>query len=115
MLERVIYFFLLSILVSCGASTKKSEVNISGRQIIVNDSPYIIKGICYHPVPKGSDQRDFSSLTEDLALMVEAGINTIRVYAPILEKAILDEIEASGLKVIIGFGYNQLVVRLIIL
>ena len=107
MLERVIYIFLLSILVSCGASTKKSEVNISGRQIIVNDSPYIIKGICYHPVPKGSDQRDFSSLTEDLALMVEAGINTIRVYAPILEKAILDEIEASGLKVIIGFGYNQ--------
>jgi hypothetical protein len=93
--------------VSCVASTKKSEVKISGRQIMVNDSPYKIKGICYHPVPKGSNQRDFSRLTEDLELMVEAGINTIRVYAPILEIAVLDEIETSGLKVIIGFGYNQ--------
>ncbi len=39
--------------------------------------------------------------------MVEAGINTIRVYAPITEKSVLDEINDSGLKVIMGFGYNQ--------
>ena len=39
--------------------------------------------------------------------MVEAGINTIRVYAPIEEEHILDEINKAGLKVIIGFGYNQ--------
>ena len=39
--------------------------------------------------------------------MKEAGINTIRVYSPIAEKAILDQIHAAGLKVIIGFGYNQ--------
>jgi len=66
-----------------------------------------IKGICYHPVPKGTDKRSFSNLTEDLALMKEAGINTIRVYSPIEEKAVLDEIHAAGLKVIISFGYNQ--------
>lgn len=107
MLKHILHIFLLAMIMSCVASTEKSEVKISGRQITVNDSPYIIKGICYHPVPKGSNQRDFSRLTEDLELMVEAGINTIRVYAPILEKAVLDEIEASGLKVIIGFGYNQ--------
>ena len=67
-----------------------SVVSISDRQIIVNDSLYIIKGICYNPVPKGSDKRSFSNLTEDLALMVEAGINTIRVYVPITNKAVLD-------------------------
>jgi len=39
--------------------------------------------------------------------MKEAGINTVRVYSPILEKSVLDEIDAAGLKVIIGFGYNQ--------
>lgn len=39
--------------------------------------------------------------------MVEAGINTIRVYAPIDDKAVLDEIDAAGLKVIMGIGYNS--------
>jgi len=74
---------------------------------MVDGSPYLIKGVCYHPVPKGSDKRDFDNLTQDLALMNEAGINTIRVYEPIDEIAVLDEIHAAGIKVIIGFGYNQ--------
>jgi hypothetical protein len=39
--------------------------------------------------------------------MKEAGINTIRVYAPITEVAVLDQIDAAGIKVIVGFGYNQ--------
>jgi len=82
-------------------------VTISGRQIIVNDTPYIIKGICYHPVPKGSDRRSFGNLTEDLTLMVEAGINTIRVYSPIADASVLDRINAAGLKIITSFGYNQ--------
>lgn len=98
---------LAFLFVSCKSNTDKNVVGISGRQIMVNNAPYTIKGICYHPVPLGSDKRDFSNLTEDLALMVEAGINTIRVYEPITEKSVLDEIHAAGLKVIIGFGYNQ--------
>jgi exo-beta-1,3-glucanase (GH17 family) len=96
-----------SILFSCTGQSTTDVVSTSGRKVLVNGTPYLIKGICYHPVPKGSDQRSFGNLSEDLALMVEAGINTIRVYSPIEEKAVLDEIHASGLKVIIGFGYNQ--------
>lgn len=95
-------FFVLSINIG-----KADTVTTSGRQILVNESPYFIKGICYHPAPRGSDKRNFSNLTIDLALMVEAGINTIRVYSPIDDVAVLDQIEAAGLKVIIGFGYNQ--------
>jgi len=98
-----IILLLFIILVSC----KKEAVTISGKQLIVNNEPYLIKGICYHPVPKGSDKRSFDNLTEDLALMVEAGINTIRVYAPIDDKAVLDQIHEAGIKVIIGIGYNQ--------
>jgi beta-galactosidase/beta-glucuronidase len=94
-------------LFSCEKSYKKEGVTISGKQLLVNEIPYVIKGICYHPVPKGSNQRNFNNLTEDLALMVEAGINTIRVYAPIDDETVLDQIEKAGLKVIIGFGYNQ--------
>ena len=86
---------------------KSDKVSTSGRQILVKGNPYTIKGICYHPVPKGSDTRSFDNLTQDLALMVEAGINTIRVYEPIDDKDVLDEIDAAGLKVIVGFGYNQ--------
>ena len=104
------FLYTLVITIAFFSCTKKVDLDIvttSERQILVNDSPYTIKGTCYHPVPKGSDQRDFSNLTEDLELMVEAGINTIRVYSPIDDKAVLDEIEAAGLKVILGFGYNQ--------
>jgi len=88
-------------------TAKTDVVTISGRQIFVNGSPYTIKGICYNPVPKYTDKVSFSNLTEDLALMKEAGINTIRVYSPIADKAVLDEINAAGIKVIMGFGYNQ--------
>ncbi len=107
MLRKITLIFLIGTLMSCGTTSTPEDVKISGRQIMVNDSPYLIKGICYHPVLKGSDQRDFSSLTKDLALMVEAGINTIRVYAPIDNIAVLDEIHEAGIKLIIGFGYNQ--------
>jgi hypothetical protein len=104
---RIILMLITGILVSCTNTSKTDIVTISGRQILVNDAPYMIKGICYHPVPKGSAERDFGNLTQDLSLMVEAGINTIRVYEPITDKAVLDQIQAAGLKVILGFGYNQ--------
>lgn len=82
-------------------------VTTKGRQILVNDVPYVIKGICYHPVPIGSNKRNFGNLAEDLVLMKEAGINTIRVYSPIKEESVLDQIDEAGIKVIISFGYNQ--------
>jgi hypothetical protein len=103
----IVIALLVNVFISCAASPSTNEVKVSGRQIMVDGSPYIIKGICYHPVPKGSDKRNFSNLTQDLALMTEAGINTIRVYAPIDNKAVLDEIHSAGIKLIIGFGYNQ--------
>lgn len=104
-MRTIILIFVISIL---NLSHLNAEtVSISGRQIFVNASLYTIKGVCYHPVPKASNNRSFNLLSEDLALMVEAGINTIRVYSPITSKAVLDQIHEAGLKVIINFGYNQ--------
>ena len=103
-----IILFLSIGLISCNTNHQKKEnVSISGRKILVNKVPYIIKGICYHPVPKGSDLRDFGNLDQDLALMNEAGINTIRVYVPIDDIVVLDKIHNAGIKIIVGFGYNQ--------
>lgn len=103
-------FRLLSVIVLLGSCTNVKSLDtiaISDHQILVNNTPYFIKGICYHPVPKGSDQRNFDSLEIDLKLMVAAGINTIRVYAPIDDIEVLNTIHEAGIKLIIGFGFNQ--------
>ena len=102
-----ILLFILSTFCSCKQQIETTNVSVSGRHVLVNDEAYFIKGICYHPVPEGAEHRDFKTLSQDLALMQEAGINTIRTYAPIDDKAVLDEIAAAGIKVIIGFGYDQ--------
>lgn len=102
-----IIFLLATAFVSCNSVGEKNVVSVAGRKVLLNDVPYFIKGICYHPVPKGSDARSFERLNEDLVLMKEAGINTIRVYSPIDEHEVVDQIHAAGMKLIIGFGYNQ--------
>jgi len=106
-ISKILLFFLVGTLIWCGSPTTMEPVKISGRQILVEGSPYAIKGVCYHPVPKNSDARSFENLTQDLSLMVEAGINTIRVYEPIDDLGVLNEIHAAGIKIIMGFGYNQ--------
>ncbi len=95
------------VLLSCKNQPQVDRVLVSGRQLLVNEKQYVIKGICYHPVPKGSTRRSFETLDQDIELMLEAGINTIRVYAPIDDKNVLDKLDHSGIKVIIGFGYND--------
>ena len=106
-LKNILFTLAIGISLSCDAATEAKAVRVSGRQILVDDAPYLIKGICYHPVPKGASKRDFGTLTEDLKLMKKAGVNTIRVYSPIDDRSVLDEIHDTGIKVIMGFGYNQ--------
>lgn len=93
-------------LLSC-ATPSVDVVSTNGRSLMVGGLPYLIKGICYHPVPQGRRERSFAQLDDDLRLMKQAGINTIRVYAPIDDLEVLDKIHAAGLKIIMGFGYNQ--------
>ena len=69
--------------------------------------PFFIKGVCYHPVAIGQTKRSFERLSEDLKLMNDAGINTIRVYEPIDSEDVLDQIHQAGISVITSFGYNQ--------
>ncbi|NNJ70649.1 MAG: hypothetical protein HKP10_05105 [Kiritimatiellales bacterium] len=106
-MKKVIFILTIAALLSCDAAAKTKGVTVSKRRILVDGERYLIRGVCYSPVPKGSRRRSFKSLTQDLALMTEAGVNTIRVYVPIDDKAVLDEIHAAGIKVIIGFGYDQ--------
>ncbi|MGZ2370329.1 glycoside hydrolase family 2 TIM barrel-domain containing protein [Ancylomarina sp. YFZ004] len=107
MIKNIVLIFAVSLLLISCKQIHTDTISIDGRDILLNDSVYTIKGICYHPVPKGSNKRNFGNLSGDLVLMLEAGINTIRVYTPITDVSVLDEIHEAGLKVIIGFGYNQ--------
>ncbi|WP_235996351.1 glycoside hydrolase family 2 TIM barrel-domain containing protein [Robertkochia sediminum] len=84
-----------------------SEVTVSGRQVLVDGAAYEIRGLCYNPVAKGRTERDFNDMDRDLDLMKEAGVNTVRIYAPIDSKGVLDKFHNAGIKVIVGFGYNQ--------
>lgn len=98
---------LLALVLSACGKSPTTLVKTEGRKLLLDNKVYQIKGICYHPVPKGETKRSFSSITQDLKLMQEAGINTIRVYEPIDNLAVLDQINAAGIKLIMGFGYNQ--------
>lgn len=99
--------FLLCLGASSCMSETGSKVWTENGQLQTSEGPHFIQGICYHPVAIGEDKRSFESLTQDLALMQEMGVNTLRVYEPIASKSVLDEISAAGMTVIIGFGYNQ--------
>ena len=74
---------------------------------MVDNKAFTIKGVCYNPVPRGSNQRSWNELDSDLQLMNEAGVNTVRLYSPVDDINVLDAFNKAGIKVIIGFGYNQ--------
>lgn len=99
---------IILIFTSCSYKSQKADiVSTAEREILVSGKPYFIKGVCYHPVPKGSKMRNFENLSEDLKLMNEAGINTVRLYSPIDDESVLDQFHKERIKVIIGFGFNQ--------
>jgi hypothetical protein len=83
------------------------EVKIENNTMVVNGESFYMKGICYHPVKIGKTKRSFDNLDDDIILMKEAGINTIRVYEPIDDINVLDKLANAGIKVVISFGYNQ--------
>lgn len=108
MKKYIVLIVLLIVFISCKSTPINTQVTVEGRELLLNGEVYFIKGICYHPVPKGQpNKRSFKNLAQDLALMKEAGINTIRVYEPIDNVAVLNQINEAEIKVIIGFGYDQ--------
>jgi beta-galactosidase/beta-glucuronidase len=78
---------------SLGASPKVAASKVSIRklnngsyQLLVNRKPYIVKGVCYSPIPLGQDYSyDFwadpkNPWQVDGELMKEMGVNTVRFY-----------------------------------
>ncbi len=82
-------------------------------QLIVDRKPYIVKGVCYNPVPIGesyeydwwSDQ--YKPWLVDGKMMKAMGVNTVRIYQPgknveQVKKVIRDLYEQFGIRVVLG-------------
>lgn len=82
-------------------------------QLIVGGKPYIVKGVCYNPIPVGQNH-EYDWWTSpakpwiaDGKLMQEMGINTIRIYQPssnpeAVKRVVRDLYELYGIRTVMG-------------
>lgn len=82
-------------------------------QLMVEGRPFIVKGVCYNPIPIGSshDYDFWSDASEpwkkDGAMMKKMGINAVRFYAPgahieAVKKVIADLYKLYGVRTMMG-------------
>jgi len=125
MLKKYYFLFFLLILtvitgISCGPSAKIFIKQLKNKhyQLIVNGKPYIVKGVCYNPIPLGlNHEYDWWSdpnkpWITDGKLMKEMGINTIRLYqasedSQKVKQVISDLYKLYGIRTLLGdwLGY----------
>ncbi len=82
-------------------------------RLLVNSRPYVVKGVCYNPVPVGRGQDydwwsdPYKPWIADGKLMKEMGINSVRIYQsgtdPAQVKKVLKDLyDLYGIRVIMG-------------
>ena len=82
-------------------------------RLMVEGKPYIVKGVCYNPLPIGQNHEydwwsdENKPWIVDGKLMKEMGINTIRIYQPgenpeAVKKVIRDLYQLYGIRTILG-------------
>ena len=80
---------------------------------MVNGRPFVVKGVCYNPIPIGKNHEydwwndPAKPWVVDGKLMKEMGVNTIRLYQPssdtaAVKKVIRDFYELYGIRTILG-------------
>jgi len=110
----IIFFVFLTI---TGAAPKPKvhikKLKNGHYQLMVENKPYIVKGVCYNPIPIGSNHEyDWWSdqnkpWIADGKLMQEMGVNTIRLYqchenTEEVKQVIRDFYELYGIRSILG-------------
>ena len=99
---------LLLILFSFSLQLFSQTVYGEERKIFVDDQEYRINGICYAR-GEGNGENSGFSYTDDIPLLVDANINTIRTYAAITNSAELNAFANAGIKVIMMLNENSYV------
>ena len=99
---------LLLILFSFSLQLFSQTVYVEDRKIFVDDQEYRINGICYAR-GEGNGENSGFSYTDDIPLLIDANINTIRTYAAITNSAELNAFANAGIKVIMMLNENSYV------
>jgi hypothetical protein len=87
-----------------GTDAVNEGVTLDGSVLLVNGSPFHIQGVAWNPVdrgqthPAGLDYAGFAAT--DIPLMQAAGINAVRTYEPLLDRAVLDQLFIAGIYVL---------------
>ena len=87
-------------------STFSQTVYIEDRKMFLDGEEYRINGICYAR-GEGNGENSGYSYADDIPLLVDANINTIRTYSAITNTAELDAFAAAGIKVIMHLNENS--------
>ena len=82
------------------------SVYVEDRKIFVDDQEYRINGICYAR-GEGNGENSGYTFNDDIPLLVDANINTIRTYAAITNSVELNAFENAGIKVIMMLNENS--------
>jgi len=104
-----IFILILIILIVNLKLCFPAEIRIQNNQLLVNNQPFTIKGVCYAPVPVGFDYNynwsDHPEIyTNDFKLIKDMGANAIRIFCmEPLNTKMLDFAFKNGIYVIIGY------------
>ncbi len=111
------FFCLLAFLTGMAARPKPAvyinRLKNGHYQLMVDNKPYIVKGVCYNPIPIGANHEydwwsaPYKPWLSDGKLMQEMGINTVRIYKvgenPENVKQVLKDLyELYGIRVALG-------------
>ena len=83
---RTFSFMVLSLFLLQPRAAMASTISVSGRQLLVNCTPFLMRGMNYSPAPIGAGPGGFdwysnsALLAQDIASMKAMGVNTVRVY-----------------------------------
>ena len=81
-------------------------VSVEDRKIFVDGDEYRINGICYARGEGNGETSGFSYM-DDIPLLVEANINTVRTYSPITDINELNAFADAGIKIIMHLNENS--------
>ena len=81
-------------------------VSVEERKIFLDGEEYRINGICYAR-GEGNGETSGFSYVDDIPLLVEANVNTIRTYSQITNVAELNAFADAGIKIIMHLNENS--------
>ncbi len=109
-------FLLILVFFSCLKIFPSTKIECRGRKIYLNSEIFVVRGVCYSPIPVGKNPSNYRWWDEknfllDIPKIKQLGANVIRTYsAPQSYNAnfaeFLDECYKNGIYVIVGYWVN---------